>query len=113
MEGRGGGDTTPPTAPPALPGTATGTSTASLSWAASTDNVGVTSYSILRAGTPVATVGGTTTSWADSGLTPNIAYTYQVVAYDAAGNASAPSTAVTLTTQADTVPPTAPRTPIT
>ena len=54
----GTSDTTPPTAPSDLTATATGYTTASLSWGASTDNVGVTGYTILRNGTAVATVAG-------------------------------------------------------
>ena len=104
-------DTTAPTAPTGLTGSAASPTTASLSWNASTDDVGVTSYAILRGGVPVATVGGTTLAWSDTGLTPGTDYTYQVVAYDAAGNASAPGGPVTVTTQADTSPPTAPGTP--
>jgi chitodextrinase len=109
--GSGSGDTTPPTAPTGLGGGATGPTGLSLNWTASTDNVGVSSYAILRGGVSVATVGGTTTSWDDTGLTPNTAYTYRVVAYDAAGNTSAASDPATVTTQADTSPPTAPGTP--
>jgi chitodextrinase len=101
-------DTTPPTAPSGLTATATGYTTASLSWGASTDNVGVTGYTILRNGTAVATVPGTTTSYGDTGLTPGTIYTYQVTASDAAGNVSQPSNTASATTQADTTPPTPP-----
>lgn len=111
VSGGGNDDTTPPTPSTSLNASATGPTGIALSWAASTDNVGVTSYAILRSGVSVATVGGTTTSWSDTGLTPSTAYTYQVVAYDAAGNASAASTAVTVTTQADLSAPTTPGTP--
>src|SRR5581483_3616327 len=44
------GDTTPPTAPTNLKVTGTTSSTVSLSWTASTDNVGVTGYDVLNAG---------------------------------------------------------------
>jgi chitodextrinase len=101
-------DTTPPTAPPGLTATATGYTTASLSWGASTDNVGVTSYTIRRNGTAVATVPGTTTSYGDTGLTPGTTYTYQVTASDAAGNVSQPSNTASATTVADTTAPTPP-----
>jgi chitodextrinase len=111
VTGSGVSDTTPPTAPTGLTGSSISPTTTTLSWTASTDNVGVASYSILRGGVPIGTVNGTTTSWSDSGLTPGTDYTYQVVAYDAAGNASGASTAVTVITQADTSPPTTPGTP--
>ncbi|GAA3568694.1 hypothetical protein GCM10022419_056860 [Nonomuraea rosea] len=98
-----GTDTSPPTAPgnPTASGTtATGTT---LAWAASTDNVGVSGYDVLRA--PGAT-GGTftqagtsaTTSFTDTGLTASTAYRYQVRARDAAGNLSPVSGTVAVTT---------------
>ncbi|GLX01681.1 glycosyl hydrolase family 18 protein [Microtetraspora sp. NBRC 16547] len=109
--GSGGGtDTTPPTAPGNLQVTGTTTSTASLSWTASTDNVGVTGYNVYRGTTLVTTVTGT--SYTDTGLTAATSYTYTVKARDAAGNLSPASNAVTATTQStggtDTTPPTTP-----
>ncbi|MET7419770.1 fibronectin type III domain-containing protein [Dactylosporangium sp. NPDC005555] len=99
-------DTTPPQTPGGLAVTATGTTTAGLSWTGSTDNVGVSGYDVLRDGVQIATVTGT--SFGDVGLTPGTEYTYRVVAKDAAGNASPPSTPVIATTVADTSPPTSP-----
>ncbi|GAA4244960.1 fibronectin type III domain-containing protein [Dactylosporangium darangshiense] len=99
-------DTVPPAAPAGLTVTGTGTTTVSLSWSPSSDNVGVAGYDVLRNGAPVATVAGT--GFGDVGLTPGTEYTYRVVARDAAGNASSPSAPVTVTTVADTSPPTAP-----
>ena len=58
----------------------------SLSWAASTDDVGVAGYQIYRNGVQVGTI--TDTNYTDSGLTGNTAYTYSIDAYDAAGNVS-------------------------
>ncbi|WBB57274.1 cellulase family glycosylhydrolase [Verrucosispora sp. WMMD573] len=74
---------------------------ATVSWAASTDNVGVTSYEVLRAtGTGpaavVATVSGT--SYRAVNLTAETSYTFTVRARDAAGNVSALSPARTVTT---------------
>lgn len=63
-------------------------------WTASTDNVAVTGYRIYRNGTQVGT--SPTTSYTDSGLAANTAYSYTVAAYDAAGRLSAQSTAVSL-----------------
>jgi chitodextrinase len=101
-------DSTPPTVPTGLSVTGTTSSTVSLSWKASTDNVGVAGYKIYRAGTQVGTSG--TTSYTDSGLAASTTYPYTVSAYDAAGNNSAQSTAVQATTsgQTDTTPPTVP-----
>ena len=92
-----GGDTTPPTAPTLTAGTITAT-TVALSWSGSTDNVGVAGYYVYRGSMQIANV--TTTSYTDSGLASSTQYTYSVKAYDAAGNISAASNAVTATTLA-------------
>ena len=77
-------DTTPPSAPSGLTATATSDSSVSLSWTASTNNVGVSRYNIFRDGTLVGT--STTTSYTDKGLFSNTKYTYTVTAQDAVGN---------------------------
>ncbi len=96
--GGGGTDTQPPSAPTGLKATGTTSTSATLSWTASTDNVGVSGYLVLRDGTQVGT--SLTTTYSDSGLAPSTAYTYTVEARDAAGNTSAPSGSVTATTAA-------------
>ncbi|WP_224363934.1 PQQ-dependent sugar dehydrogenase [Hyalangium versicolor] len=90
-------DTTPPTAPTQLSGSAFGTSV-TLTWNASTDNVGVTGYDVLRNSAKIGTATGTT--FLDSGLAASTAYTYTAVARDAQGNVSTASNALTLTTGA-------------
>ncbi|WP_308102676.1 discoidin domain-containing protein [Lentzea sp. CC55] len=90
------GDTTAPTAPSGLASTGTTSSTAGLRWTASTDNVGVTGYEVLRNGSVVGTPTGT--AFTDSGLASGTAFTYTVRARDAAGNLSAVSNAVQVTT---------------
>ncbi|NUR58835.1 MAG: cellulase family glycosylhydrolase, partial [Catenulispora sp.] len=95
--GNTGGDTTPPTTPMALAVTGTTLTSATLSWTASTDNVGVAGYNVYRGTSLVGT--STTTSFTDTGLTPATAYSYTVKAFDAAGNVSPASAAVTATTQ--------------
>jgi chitodextrinase len=92
----GGGDTTPPSTPTGVTVTGTTSSSVSLSWTASTDNVGVAGYRIYRGGTQIGT--STTTSYTDTGLTAATQYTYTIAAYDAAGNLSPTSTAVNATT---------------
>ena len=91
-------DSTAPTIPGNVSATPTSSSQIALTWTASTDNVGVSGYRILRNGTQLTTVTGT--SHADSGLTPSTLYSYTIAAYDAAGNASQPSTTATATTLA-------------
>jgi beta-glucosidase len=90
------GDTQAPTVPTALTVAATTTSSVSLSWTASTDNVGVSGYDVYRGTALVGTASATT--YTDSGLTAGTAYTYTVRARDVAGNTSAASAAVTSTT---------------
>ena len=92
-------DITPPSTPSNLTAIANSSSTISLSWTASTDNVGVTGYRIYRNSSLIATT--TSTSYTDSNLSPSTSYTYAVSAYDAAGNESAKSNSVTVTTPAN------------
>jgi Big-like domain-containing protein/putative peptidoglycan binding protein len=89
-------DNTPPTAPTGLSANAIAFNEIDLSWNASTDNVGVAGYEILRGGVQVGTSTGT--SYADLGVASSTAYTYTVKAFDAAGNVSSASNAATATT---------------
>ncbi|OHX66674.1 fibronectin type III domain-containing protein [Flammeovirga pacifica] len=68
-----------------------------LSWTASTDNVGVLGYNIYQDGIKIQTT--TATSFKVNGLSTSTEYTFEVDAYDAAGNVSAKSDALTLTTR--------------
>ncbi|WP_439657457.1 cellulose binding domain-containing protein [Lentzea sp. HUAS TT2] len=101
-----GGGTTPPTdtqaptVPAGLRSTGVTSSSVSLTWTASTDNVGVTGYDVLLGNAVSTTVTGATATV--SGLSPATAYAFSVRAKDAAGNTSAASTAVTATTSPDT-----------
>ncbi|AEI40448.1 GH32 C-terminal domain-containing protein [Paenibacillus mucilaginosus] len=97
----GATDTQAPTAPANLQAPAKTANSVTLGWGASTDNVGVTGYTIFRNGTQVGT--STTTGYTDTGLSPNTAYAYTVKAFDAAGNGSAASSSLTVTTQASTI----------
>jgi chitodextrinase len=92
------GDTTPPTVPAGVAATAVSSTRIDLSWTASTDNVGVSSYRVYRNSALLATVSGT--SYSDTGLAASTAYTYNVSAVDGTGNASAQSTDATATTAA-------------
>ncbi|WP_204843884.1 discoidin domain-containing protein [Saccharothrix algeriensis] len=95
---RGGGDAVPPSAPAGLRVTGTTSSSASLAWTASTDNVGVAGYDVLRDGVVVGETTGTT--YTDGGLAPSTGYGYAVRARDAAGNTSGSSNEVRATTAA-------------
>jgi chitodextrinase len=99
-------DTEPPTQPMNLLATAPSPVRVDLVWNESTDNVGVTGYRVYRDGAQIGT--STTTGYSDLTAQPNTAYSYHVVAYDAANNSSIPSTTANITTPADTIAPTAP-----
>ncbi len=64
----------------------------SLAWNASTDDVGVTGYQVLRGTTVVGNPTGLT--FTDTGLAASTTYSYTVRALDASGKQSAASTAV-------------------
>lgn len=100
-------DNQAPTTPINVVATAAGTTQVNLSWKASADNFGVSGYDIYRAplgGTSakVATVAGI--QFGDSNLKAGTTYAYSIVAKDAAGNASAQSAIVNVTTEAATPP---------
>lgn len=67
-----------------------------LSWSASLDNIGVVGYKIFRDANQTASTENT--SYSDTGLQPATTYTYTILAYDAAGNESAQSSPVIVTT---------------
>jgi chitodextrinase len=100
-----GPDTTAPSTPGGVTSSnITGTS-ATISWTASTDNVGVTGYRVYRDG--VLRSSPTGLSYNDTGLTMSTTYAYTVSAVDAAGNESVKSTGVSVTTK-DTAAPSVP-----
>jgi hypothetical protein len=85
-------DTMPPTAPGGLTAKVGKGKQVALSWSASTDNVRVIGYQLYRNGKLVATVTGT--SYTDAPDTKTQTAAYDVVAFDAANNMSAPSNTV-------------------
>jgi chitodextrinase len=111
-------DVQPPSAPRSLNAPSRTNSSISLSWAASTDNVGVAAYVVYSGASPLATVSGSTTVAKVTGLSPGSAYNLTVRAKDAAGNVSDPSNTIAVVTTAtgadgkrDTTPPSAPGLP--
>ncbi|HEX8014169.1 MAG TPA: endonuclease, partial [Flavobacterium sp.] len=90
------GDTQTPTAPASLASTSKTSTTISLSWNASTDNVAVTGYNVYANGTLKTTVTSLTATI--TGLTASTAYSINVYAKDAAGNTSASSNTISVTT---------------
>jgi PQQ-dependent dehydrogenase (s-GDH family) len=100
-------DTQAPSAPSNLTASNVTQSTLTLNWTASTDNVGVTGYDVYRNGTKINTSLVTATTFNVSGLTAATLYQFYVNARDAAGNTSAGSNSINVTTP-DTQPPTTP-----
>lgn len=90
-------DIIPPTVPTGLTkNTVTATSVV-LSWAAASDDVGVSGYEIYRNGSFIGS--SATTSYVDTnGLLASTPYSYSVRAVDAAGNKSTPSSALQVIT---------------
>ncbi|MBE8848929.1 fibronectin type III domain-containing protein [Enterococcus durans] len=84
------------------------TDTVSLSWDASTDNIGVVGYRVYRDKQWVQEVQGE--QFTDTGLTEDTEYTYEVRAFDAAGNQSEASNRINVRTKeiVDHKPPTTP-----
>src|SRR6266850_3988414 len=103
-----GPDTIAPSMPAGLTASAVSSSRIDLSWNAATDNVGVIRYGVYRDGVQIAYISGR--SYANTRLAAETTYSYTVAAYDAAGNASAQSSAVSATTKApaDTQAPSTP-----
>jgi chitodextrinase len=99
-------DGTPPTAPTNVWAFPLAANRVFLAWGASTDNVGVTGYTIYRNGTKLADV--TSRLYLDISAQPSTTYSYTVTAFDAVGNESLPGGPVTAKTFADTSAPTAP-----
>lgn len=100
-------DTTAPTAPGNV--TVQGLTMLSIqvSWTAGTDNIGVVGYDIFRHG---QFMGSTTDlSYIDeNGMAPGIVYCYTIVARDAAGNVSPPTTQSCGAALGDIEPPSVP-----
>jgi parallel beta-helix repeat protein len=102
-------DTQDPTVPGNVTATPVSPVRVDLSWSASTDNVGVTGYTIYRDGVQIATVGSSVTSFQDTTVVPSTTYLYTVDAFDAAGNHSAQSAPpASATTPSDKQAPTVP-----
>ncbi len=103
-------DTQAPSVPANLSASNITETTVDLSWNASNDNVGVTGYDVYQGTSLLGTVTGTGANI--TGLTAATSYTFSVRAKDAAGNVSASSNTVNVTTDsgstADTQAPSVP-----
>lgn len=98
----GESDTEAPTEPGSLQASATSATTVSLTWTASTDNIGVTGYQVFRDGAPIDTTASL--SYNDSGLSAGTQYSYEVAAFDAEGNNSTRAGPALVTTDSNSAP---------
>lgn len=98
-----------PTAPTNLQGSNIGETSATLSWNASTDNVGVKTYDIYKNSTYLTSTSALT--YTVGTLTPATTYQFYVKAKDAKRNTSQASNTVSLTTNATTTTTTTPPVP--
>src|SRR5947207_395349 len=101
-------DTQAPSIPTNLAASAITPTTLTLSWNAATDNVAVAGYRVYLNGTLLLSPSSTSAQIIE--LTPDFTRSFTVAAFDAAGNASAPSAPLSVTTPplADTTAPTTP-----
>ena len=99
-----GEDTTPPTTPVMLEVVSVASTQIDVTWSESTDNFMMGGYVLLRDSLPIATT--TLTTFIDIGLTPDTLYTYEVYAFDHAGNVSTTSNALSTTTRPLVIIPT-------
>ena len=103
------------TAPPSVPSNVSAVAVntqINLSWLASTDNLGIAGYLVERCQganctgfVQIVSLGGTITSYTDSGLASSTIYSYRLRAKDAAGNLSSYSNKATATTDSGVAPP--------
>lgn len=89
-------DAEAPTAPTGLAASNISANSLTLNWEASTDNIGVTSYEVFEGSASIGTT--TATSLELSDLECGQAYSFSVVAKDAAGNSSTASDAFEVST---------------
>ena len=106
-------DITPPSTPTNFIATPISASQINLSWNPSTDPIisgqitsGLTGYRLFRNNIQIATLTGT--SYSDTSLSPSTPYTYKILAYDSASNASPQSNQISATTQSLPPPPNPP-----
>ncbi|MEO5894995.1 MAG: LamG-like jellyroll fold domain-containing protein [Vicinamibacterales bacterium] len=89
-------DTTAPSVPTGVRIAAVLSTEIRVEWTASTDDTGVAGYRVRRSSLAAAVTSATT--YTDAALTPSTPYSYTVSAFDAAGNESGESGAVSATT---------------
>ena len=99
-------DTEAPSIPSGLQAANISTNSIELSWNASTDNIGVSSYDVYVDGNLEASTSNT--NYTTIGLSSNITYDFTVSARDIADNISAQSSVLSVTTEEDIQAPSVP-----
>lgn len=101
VSGASSADTQAPTAPTNLSAASVTKTSFTLNWSAASDNVGVTGYDVYQGSSKLGSVTGTSANI--TSLTAGTTYSFSVRAKDAAGNVSASSAALSVTTQSNAV----------
>jgi chitodextrinase len=86
--------------------TAISSSQIDLTWNASSADAGIAGYRVYRNGAVIATTANT--FYSDTGLALGTTYAYSIATFDTAGNSSALSPPINVTTPGDTIPPSTP-----
>jgi len=97
-------DTQAPATPQGFSATVVSDTQINLGWSAASDNIAILGYRVYRDGVPIGTTPNT--KYASINLLPETRYSFAVRSYDAAGNISSLSSAITITTFAHQVTPT-------
>ena len=91
-------DTAAPSTPTNLGSLSVTATSAELTWSPSTDDIAVQQYRVFRNGSFIGSTSHPTTTFGDTGLSPQTAYAYRVSAVDSSGNESARSATLNVTT---------------
>lgn len=96
------GATQAPTVPTGLSAPSVATTRVALSWSAASDtSTPVTGYTVYRGGVSIGITASSSTTFIDLSTAPSTTYSYKVDAFDGAGQHSAPSAALGVTTPAN------------
>jgi hypothetical protein len=98
-------DIQPPRTPGALTAVSASDKNVELTWTASSDNTGVSGYTIYRNGSILTNVSGASLAYTDTTIQPNTSYAYSVAAFDPTGNRSPISAPIQVTTLPDSTTP--------
>ena len=90
-------DSTSPTVPANLAANATSATNVDLSWSPSSDDTGVSGYTVYRDGTEIATLSNSSLTYSDETTLPETTYANTVEAFDPSNNRSGTTAPVSVT----------------